>query len=838
MNIEAQIHSGKVPEPIAKVLRRLIRRIRAVILIRGLAAVIATAVAGILLVMAIDASLTLFGQASRWALTLLALGVTAGVAVWFLMLPLARALTLTDIARAIETRHPELQERLSSAIELLTSKDIPEVRGSEILIQALAREATRDAVHVRPKTEVPLGRVRPFVLVAIGLLIILGALWAVFPSITYRLFARAVAPFMNLPNISADMLTVDPGDTVVPEGRRVEIQVTVANDAVKRCSLRREMADATEQAQYMTALPASPEGHPRFTMTLPPASETFRYRVHAGDAVSRFYDVQVIPPAVVERIDARYTYPAYTRRPVETREDIPGDIKAVAGTRVAVTARLSKPVEQVALQINGRSVKKPVTLGTDADGATTCQFEVDLTPRLRGRWALAMKDAHDFASTSDTHRLEALPDRPPTIEVLDPVDNRLRLKPSDRLPVDYAASDDYGIATTEFVVVTDTRKRTRVDIPLPQEAESDATAANRSAAGQATLPLRALPLDGVKEFTFRVRVADNRPKDLRGPGQDFSRTITVEVDHSAASYAMQQINAEKQAIRKGLKKVIQELNQTKKDSVPLKKEAPTATKDDGKIVERVERMREHLAEADAEVGAMAAHAPEGAFPGMAPKLQELGQEVSAAENQTGQVKLADAADERGQAANQADQHVDNAKAIAEELLKDLDRMAEAASLAQALEDLANQQGDLANDRAASDQANDEWQQAQEQVAGEVSDMVNDIPAARQAALQQDAQAAADLAAQARELQAQQANLADQTQQLAKLNQADEALQNLAAEQAQLAKDTEGAPAAADQAPAMHQAAKNIEQGQLAQAVQQQKGAEEQLGQRAQPQSAS
>ncbi|MEA3366510.1 MAG: hypothetical protein U9R68_00180, partial [Planctomycetota bacterium] len=303
-----------MPAPIAKALRRLIHRVRGVILVRGLAAVIATAIGCILLVMAVDVGFTLFSQASRWVLTLLALGVTAAVAVWLLVIPLAHTITLTGIARSLETRHPELQERLSSAVELLTSNDIPEIRGSEVLIAALAKEASRDAGRVRPRLEIPLRKARPFMLAAIGVLVILGALWAVFPTVMPRLFTRAIAPFMNLPNISADMLTIEPGDAILPEGRRMEVHVTVANDAVKRCSLRRRMPDGTEQAEYMTALPPTKQGHPRFTMTLPPGSESFRYRVHAGDALSRYYDVTVVPPPMVKRIDAHYAYPAYTRR--------------------------------------------------------------------------------------------------------------------------------------------------------------------------------------------------------------------------------------------------------------------------------------------------------------------------------------------------------------------------------------------------------------------------------------------------------------------------------------------------------------------------------------------
>jgi len=425
MTTHTSLQAGQVPDPIARALRRLIRRVRAVILVRGLAAVVATAVGAILAVMAIDAGFTLFSQASRWALTLVAMAATAGVAVRFLVLPLAHTITLTGIARAIETRHPELQERLSSAVELLTSRDIPEVRGSEALISALADEATRDAARVQPRTEVPLRRARPFLLAAGGVLVILGALWALFPTILPRLLTRAVAPFVNLPNVSADMLVVRPGDTILAEGQRLEVRVTVANPAVKRCSLRREMPDGAEQPQYMTALPPTDEDHPRFTMTLPPAVATFRYRVHAGDALSRFYNVTVVPPPVVKQIDAHFAYPAYAGLPAETRTDIPGDIKALAGTAVTVTATLNKPVTGAVLRIDGREAEQiPVRIATDPAGAATCEFTVHLKPQTRGRWALAMQDEHGFTNTSAEHALQALPDTPPTVEILDPQDNR------------------------------------------------------------------------------------------------------------------------------------------------------------------------------------------------------------------------------------------------------------------------------------------------------------------------------------------------------------------------------------------------------------------------------
>ncbi|MBL7139408.1 MAG: DUF4175 family protein [Planctomycetes bacterium] len=827
--------SGQVPQPIARTLRRLIRRVRAVILVRGVAAVVATAVGTLLLVMATDAAFVLFSQSVRWALTLAAVGLTVAVAVWALVLPLARTITLTGIARAIETRHPELHERLSSAVELLTSRDIPEVRGSAVLIAALAEEASHDALRVRPRAEIPLRSARPFLLAAVGVAVVLGGLWALYPAITSRLLKRAVAPFMNLPNVSADMLTVRPGDTILAEGHRLEVHVEVASPAVKRCSLRREMPDGAEQAEYMTALPDGPDGEPRFTMTLPPAVTTFRYRVHAGDAVSRFYDAKVVPPPLVKRLDAQYTFPAYTRREPATHENFPGDIKAVAGTQVTVTATLNKPIVQADLRVDGKTLEKtPVTIAAGPDGAATCTFQMTLTPQVRGRWSLAMRDRYGFENASPEHVLQAVPDSPPTVRILDPIDTHLRLKPTDRLPVTYAMTDDYGLGEAEFVVATDSRKRTSVAIPLPAQ-DGAGGEAGRAAAGQAPLVLSDLPLQGVRQFTFRLRAADNRPKALRGPGQEFSRTITVEVDRAATSYAVQRIEAEKEAIRKGLEKVIQDLQKAKRDSSPLAKQAGKPYIKPDTVAEHTDRMRQNLGEAEDATTEMTAQAAEGPFPGLAPKLKDLGDEIAAADQQTGEVNRATNVPERGQAAEQADKHIDQALAKAKDLAKELEKMAEAATLAQTLSDLAAEQAQLADQRAADAQPMDDWQKVQQNLADEVGDVVQDVPAAKRAELDQDRQAAADLAAQARRLQQDQAALARQSEQLAGVARADKALDDLAAQQAKLARDAAGEPVAADQAKPMDRAAENIKAGQLDRAVQDQRAAEKVLADRAQSQ---
>ena len=830
MRDTSPVLSRELPASIARALQRLIRRVRRVVLVRGISALVAALVGSLMLVMAIDASIVLFSQWSRWVLTLSALAFSAGVAIWFLILPLARTITMTGIARFIETRHPELQERLSSAVELLTSKDAPEIRGSEALIGALAAEATQDADRMRPRAEIPLKSARPFLVAAVGIVAIFVAIFEFYPN-AHDLFLRAVAPYLNLPNVKASMLRVTPGDATLAEEQRLEVEADVANLAVKRATLYKVMPDGSERGELMTPLPPNDQGERRFALTCPPATQSFRYRVHAGDGLTRYYDVTVVPPPLVKRTDVQYKFPAYTGKEPATDTGATGDIRAVAGTVATVSAITNKRIKTAELRINGQPApRETIQVKESPEGASLCQFDIKLAPKMRGRWALVLSDEYGFTKTSAEHMIEALPDEPPAVKIVTPDNKKLRLKPSDALPVGYVMSDDFGFRTAEFVVETDARKHAKVTVPIAAAKGKD----RWSAADTAVLTLSKLPLEGAKQFTFRLRATDNLPPDLKGPQEGISELVTVELDISAESYASQMIEAEEESIRKALEKILKELKTTKVDSVPLKAtvaKAPALTVD---LTKRVGRMLEHLGVAKATASELIAKVADGQFTGLLPKLNLLGTEVGAANDRTGQVKLADAPADRGAAANEADQHIDKAIALVLELLKELKQMADAAQLAQQLQEMAQQEARLAAEKAAetANQTAAEWQKEQARIAKELGQLVKETPAALQAQLARSQQAAKDLAAEARQLQKEQLAVAENTRQEAELAQIDKQLQNLAAEQAALAKEAAATPVGADQAKPMSAAAENIQSGALAQAVEKQKAAENALAQKA------
>ncbi|GAH62319.1 unnamed protein product, partial [marine sediment metagenome] len=260
-----------------------------------------------------------------------------------------------------------------------SSSDAPELRGSEELIAALVREASRDVRTIRPGREITFRRARPFLIAAVGAAFFLGALFLLWPAVTSRLLLRAVAPYKNLPNIAASDLLVTPGDVVVTRGRVLRVEVEVADKPVRRAEFRTPSADGPEIAEPMARVFDPDESVRRFVLTCPPAAESFRYRIHAGDALSRYYTVTVVPVPAVTAMDLRYDYPAYTRRQPYVEEDSSGDIRAVAGAVVTVTARTNTVVRSAQFVVDGQALPDSRgRLSVAEDGTTTCTFRVEL----------------------------------------------------------------------------------------------------------------------------------------------------------------------------------------------------------------------------------------------------------------------------------------------------------------------------------------------------------------------------------------------------------------------------------------------------------------------------
>lgn len=824
---------GQLPQPILDKLQSMIRRVRRLLFIRGLFATLAVALVCLLAIMAVDATITLFSTTSRWVLSLAGLALTLAAAWWFLVRPLSRRYTLTKMARILEVRHPELQERISTAVELLASDDPDSIRGSQELIQAVVDSAVDDVATVDPKTEFKPARSKKFILASAVCGGIIALLLAIWPQQAWTLLTRALAPFLDIGNAYADTLVVEPGDVRVAKGEPVTIQVSVKHKRLKRAEIRRQLPGGTESVERMALIAEEPDGTKRFSLTFPAVEADFDYRVRAGAALSRYFDVTAVEPPTVTKLEVKYDYPEYTGLPDAGGETDTGEIRAVAHTRVSVTATLNKPAWSAKLFVNETpSAAEPAI----AEDRVTWEFE--LRNGMRGSWHLDLSDEEGFKNRPSSYPIEALPDKAPIVQIVSPTQRDISLRPTERLPIDLSVVEDFGFGDVVLMATPDGAvEPTQLAQPSPATTNRPGTYAAR-----ALLDLPALKLaPGQRRLAVQVRVRDNRPEGHDGPGVGLSEVIFVTIDENAKSLADQAIEAQKKEVEQQVREAKQELEKARDDLRRAEQELIRDEEVNGAAKEKLDEFTEHNEAAREKLEQVAATLDTPLFQEQSQQAAKLANEpLAEAQEKADMIPMTDAQHERVAEAKEARAEVEEAIKGLDELAKSLREANEDYEAISKLNELANRQQELAmkaedwqkrsqQERAAAQQAAQQapdeqakqqamqqfdqqqrreaqqFQAEQNRVEQQLGEMLKENAAALAEVLEQQRAQSDDLSEQAQALAKQQEALRDASREATEKNEnqqealRDALVEQLAQLQSELAEQTKAAAAEAKEA---------------------------------------
>ncbi len=748
-----------LPEPILNRMKVAIRRMRRIVILRGLLAVAAVALGAILCVMAVDAATLIFSAAVRWSMTLAVFGAVLFSAYLFLYRPLAEKWSPQRVARLLETRHPEMEESISSAIELLAMEHPAGYRGSESLLAKLAEEASRDVGRVSPHEEFTMRTAKPFRIALLAAAGVLALLFALSPKATARLFARAVMPSLRLGNAYAGTLTVTPGNATIPEGEAVAIRALVKDARPVRAELMSEFADGRTTVERM--LREEDNGAQRFTVAFPSVSRSFRYRVRAGRALSGYCMIDVVSRPAVTRLSITRHYPAYMGLEPET-EDVTGSdrIGVLAGTEVVFEAQFNKPAQTAELL-----VRDQVMPGGDApgggDAALSRRWSFAVAPAAEPvPLSVLLTDRHGFGNRPRARTLVVADDAAPTIEIVDPSEPALRMQPGDILPILYMATDDFGIGKVEMLVGVDGRNLPPSLPPPPvrQQAERPAWL------GRAVLDLAALQLDKARALTVQLAVADILPADRGGPRKALSRIIRVQIDQRAETLAKQALGVQEEAIRKVLDSTEKRLEEARKQA-EANIRAPVARKPDltEAVRKAAENVQHHAATAEAAMNELAENVQETAFAKLAPKIEETSQQDIAEARKTAELmRLTEKPEEPEAMAGKIVADLDDALAAIQDLRDDLDKTATQADYLADLAEIAEKERLLAQEAqqaeataAPGEEPSPAWQQQQQDLAEQLAQLANENPEALRQDLAEQLRQARQLAEDAMALAARQ-----------------------------------------------------------------------------------
>ncbi|MDP7130739.1 MAG: hypothetical protein QF437_09630, partial [Planctomycetota bacterium] len=599
-----------IPDPIVGKLHDLVIRVRRVVWIRGGLAVAAVMLITILVAMGLDAVVTIFSGGLRWLIFLSWALLSSCAAYHFLYRPLTRRYSITRIARLIETRHPELEERISSAVQL--SGDGGPLRGSEQLIDALVKEAVVDAGKVNPDREFTLRSARPYMITAAAGALVLLLLFAIWPSHTTRLFVRVLIPVVEVGNIQGLSLDVTPGDINTAAGESVEIELAVPDPRIGRAEFFKKNPDGIETRERMSRTAASDDEKSRFSIRFPSVTESFRYRVKCGSALSGYYTVNVIEKPEIESIAVSYDYPKYTGLPDRTVALSNAGISAIAGTGVTIAATLNRAADAFLL-LNGQKTAEPRF--AEKEDKPVASWNLKLRPGTAGTWSIRLKEEHGIQNEEKEYGLKAIADRLPSVQIVEPQSRTLKLRPSEALDIHGVARDDFGIARLVMMVGIDRGEMQAEGQPLPVRAEEEGIWQ-----GQARLNLGELPLSRARQVKVLLKVLDNLPKELGGPQTGLSQVITIQLDHESEMLAKRAEEG---------RKTVAALKDLSERQEELKEEAQEiARQDDEKALEEWKKEQEKIAKDLAE---MVKEDPEALEKQMR-KDQETAEKLSAAAN--------------------------------------------------------------------------------------------------------------------------------------------------------------------------------------------------------------
>ena len=165
--------------------------------------------------------------------------------------------------------------------------------------------------------------------------------------------------------------------------------------------------------------------------------EPLRYRVAAGGIESEEFHVQVVEMPNVESIRLTYHYPKWTGLENLVEEDF-GDIRAVAGTEVAVEVTVDKPLNDGVLRVNDQENVSMSSKNLTAVG----RIKVD----KEGQYFIAALYEGEVVRLTDDYFISLVPDKKPIVKFRRP-GRDWKATNIEEVVAEFEASDDFGLSS-------------------------------------------------------------------------------------------------------------------------------------------------------------------------------------------------------------------------------------------------------------------------------------------------------------------------------------------------------------------------------------------------------
>jgi hypothetical protein len=490
--------------PLAAVSRRKDRALR-----EREAARTAAVVLGLLLAFALVDGLGSLPSWARWAGWVAAVSAL-GLGVARVRRILRAPTPVEEAARDVESQRPGLGNEVVTAAEYLSGRRIPANDMEAALAAALVRRAARHVADANPGYR---GRLaRPAWAGACAAVALWVAFAWAFPS-AWISIVRTVAPWSRA---SHTRIRPSQGAGEFPLGFALVITNRIEGRMPR--TARWQQRDGPGSPWRSVDLPVT-QGVARHAFTV---QRSLEWRVLAGDGETDVFRLDAYTPPAATNFHVRLTPPAYTRLPAVERST--PDVAAVRGTKVAWTLEANVPLSAASLRLTNGAV---VPLRRDDER----RWSIDVAVLSNMAFTVVLADAQGRPGIdAAVRRIRALADAPPSIEITQP-GHDIRARPTDVVPVEAVASDDFGVARVELVYHKLGEPEQRVDVPMGAVKNGKVTA---------RMALALAPLQPAEYELVAYHAEARDANDVDGPGVGRSPEYFIEFTDRPDAAARQQ----------------------------------------------------------------------------------------------------------------------------------------------------------------------------------------------------------------------------------------------------------------------------------------------------------
>ena len=393
-------------------------------------------------------SMRLLEVAAAIVITLGAALVIAAVAVQFLFR------SPQSLARRIERRYPELQQRLITALDTANPPDV-----DNPLRRRLIGEASEHARHNDWPDVVSPARMRASQAFGVA-----GSAAALIFAGLLALGSPATPATASANRLARGAVKIMPGDVEIQRGTNLLVTAEFGFDVSSEPELIVRREDQTSQRIDMR----QSLDDPVWGGLLAAVDQPLTYHLETPRWVSQSYNVEVFEYPAVVQSDAVLTYPSFTGEPSKRIQDAVR-VTAVRGTEVTWWCRLNKPVDAATLVAMDKD-QPTILLQPAADDPLWVSASIRLDQTQRFRVEL-LDDAGRGNRVATELVAKCLANGAPTLR-LEPATD-LTVSPLEEFEVAAEISDDHGILASGITVTFDqTAPR---DIELGGELAAAAT---------------------------------------------------------------------------------------------------------------------------------------------------------------------------------------------------------------------------------------------------------------------------------------------------------------------------------------------------------------------------